>query len=79
MKKVFILKVYSDHIKIYIKNRNQKLTQMTYYCIGSESDAVIWKEEEREREREKSIADHKNDNSFARELPVSKAGCTIYS
>ena len=56
---------------------------MTYYCIGSESDAVIWKEEERgrerEREREKSIADHKNDNSFARELPVSKAGCTIYS
>ena len=59
---------------------------MTYYCIGSESDAVIWKEEERrererkrEKEREKSIADHKNDNSFARELPVSKAGCTIYS
>ena len=57
---------------------------MTYYCIGSESDAVICKEEERkqrarEREREKSIADHKNDNSFARELPVSKAGCTIYS
>ena len=26
---------------------------MTYYCIGSESDAVIWKEEERERERER--------------------------
>ena len=55
---------------------------MTYYCIGSESDAVICKEEEREwekGEREKSIADHKNDNSFARELPVSKAGCTIYS
>ena len=47
------LKVYSDHIKIYIQNRNQKLTQMTYYCIGSESDAVIWKEEERERERER--------------------------
>ena len=47
-------KVYSDHIKIYIQNRNQKLTQMTYYCIGSESDAVIWKEEERrERERER--------------------------
>ena len=39
------------------------------------------REEERaiERVREKSIADHKNDNSFARELPVSKAGCTIYS
>ena len=53
MKKVFILKVYPDHIKIYIKNRNQKLTQMTYYCIGSESDAVIWKEEERKRERER--------------------------
>ena len=53
MKKVFILKVYSDHIKIYIQNRNQKLTQMTYYCIGSESDAVIWKEEERKRERER--------------------------
>ena len=56
---------------------------MTYCCIGSESDAVIWKEEERkrerEKEREKSIADYKNDNSFARELPVSKAGCTIYS
>ena len=33
----------------------------------------------REEEREKSIADHQNDNSFARELPVSKAGCTIYS
>ena len=54
MENFFILKVYSDHIKIYIKNRNQKLTQMTYYCIGSESDAVIWKEEERrERERER--------------------------
>ena len=26
---------------------------MTYYCIGSESDAVIWKEEERERERKR--------------------------
>ena len=37
------------------------------------------REREREWEREKSIADHKNDNSFARELPVLKAGCTIYS
>ena len=30
----------------------------------------------RERERER---DKRNDNSFARELPVLKAGCTIYS
>ena len=34
----------------------------------------------RERKRvERGIVDKRNDNSFARELPVLKAGCTIYS
>ena len=48
---------------------------MTYNGIGSESEATILKlEEERRRER-----DVRDDNSFARELPVLKAGCTIYS
>ena len=51
---------------------------MTYNGIGSESEATILKleEESRERERERDVRD---DNSFARELPVLKAGCTIYS
>ena len=50
---------------------------MTYNGIGSESEATTLKwEKERERERERDV---RNDNSFSRELPVLKAGCTIYS
>ena len=47
-------------------NRKQQRT--------TERDKTRERERERERERDK-----RNDNSFARELPVLKAGCTIYS
>ena len=50
---------------------------MTYYGIGSESEATVLKREGESEERD--IIDERNDNSFARELPVLKAGCTIYS
>ena len=33
----------------------------------------------REERVERGVVDERNDNSFARELPVLKAGCTIYS
>ena len=51
---------------------------MTYYVIGSESEATMFRVRETKRV-ERGIVDKRNDNSFARELPVLKAGCTIYS
>ena len=52
---------------------------MTYNGIGSESEATILKSEEERRKKKERERDVRDDNSFARELPVLKAGCTIYS